>query len=210
MVENTREHDANGHPKLRLPDDNVEAWKVMLYAHITRSLPALFSTAGQHDEEGEAYLSLLVHCWLLGAKYGAAQFQDLVMAEILENASDQMLPRSTIVLAATSHVQSPSMTKLFALMAIEEARRLVILHSGLYMPPEHDLGRNDLHPWFIAALRFYVPMSGIWLSHDRYRCRENRSTFMVEHGPDRRWPNVPYPFCRCHPEVWEQGGDNAK
>ena len=75
---------------LTFPDDDVTAWKVLIYWIMKRELP--------HEEVlGNYYATtegiprchlLCIRCWALGDKYGIAAFQDLIMLDLLAVLDD--------------------------------------------------------------------------------------------------------------------------
>lgn len=182
--------------RLRLPDDNPEAWKVLLYAQVARSLPAMFSTDKEHDDDAEHHLSLLAHCWLLGEKYEVYQFQDLVMAEMLESTACRLTHPNSIAIGANA----PRNSELFTLKACEADRRLKMLHSRDFTVSQ-DLGRSDLPPDFVEEVNRWNAMPGWDSAYERFMSRRRRMLFMVDKGPDKRWLNVPWPFSECHEDL---------
>ncbi|KAK5688473.1 hypothetical protein LTS10_000451 [Elasticomyces elasticus] len=93
---------------ISFPEDNLEAWKVLLYWMITHKLPKAaelllqqFEFEGEEheedkkeeedkkDEEDETRTDtdhkLCIRCWALGDKYDVPDFQDLIMLELLRS-----------------------------------------------------------------------------------------------------------------------------
>lgn len=90
---------------LRLPDDNAEAWTVLMYTRLARSLPFTLAGGDRFDkEEVVEFHKLLVRCWILGHKYRALQFQDLIMSELICRAGRCLTLLSVVCVAAKEAV----------------------------------------------------------------------------------------------------------
>lgn len=187
--------DDGGHHFLDLPDDDVEAWKIPLYAQFARSLPHMFCTASHFDDEAPAHIALLMQCWLLGDKYGAVQFQDLIMTELIEWDGMHLLHPEAIAIGALHAIPG---SPLYELMVEEEAVRLARHYSpDRTSTVAEDLERDDMPQAFIDAVDRTVFEDIVW-GQARVRSREACMRFMLDGGPDKRWLNVPIPFSACH------------
>lgn len=64
---------------LHFPEDDTEAWKVLVFWMIMKRLPEKATeNTGKEDRT-----ALLIYCWVLGDKYGLPEFQDVAMLELL-------------------------------------------------------------------------------------------------------------------------------
>ena len=185
---------------LRLPDDNSEAWKILLYSQFAGSLPHMFSAAGYASIERAEHLVLLVHCWLLGEKYGALQFQDLIMGELIA-AMGRTFPHPVPI--ALIAVKGTPGSKLWQFMVEEEAWRLVNFEEDALITHENsptvaeDFGRDDIPRAFIDAVEA-VSLDDILAGHERIKNSLECLRLMVDGGPNKTWLHVTYPFCDSH------------
>lgn len=215
MLQTQVEADDQGRLVLHLPDDDPEAWKVLFYAQFSRSLPHMYTGATFFDIERAKFLALLVKCWLLGDKYSALQFQDRIMAELVQAMARTVAHPVPISLAA---LHATPGSPLFQFMVEEEAGRLneemrmreemwlneefKQLNEELKWSPKRptvaeDLGRDDIPRAFLDAVAA-VDLSVVFLGYDRLSSRKQCLRLMVDGGPDKSWLHVPIPFCDSH------------
>ncbi|KAK5132407.1 hypothetical protein LTR08_009090 [Meristemomyces frigidus] len=87
-------HDNLGKEKdsgiLRFPDDDIEAWKVLLFWLMRREFPRKAMTGKEE---------LAVSCWVLGDRYGISRFQDEAMLSLLKTMDTAWLGREAIISA---------------------------------------------------------------------------------------------------------------
>lgn len=96
---------------LSLPEDDYQAWKVLLYWVAKRCLP---------KEATDSEL-LLVHSWALGEKYDIADFQDEVMLALLIRCAGKSMGIDAI---RNAFVETETDSQLSYLMAEELLYRL--------------------------------------------------------------------------------------
>ncbi|KAK5702638.1 hypothetical protein LTR97_003584 [Elasticomyces elasticus] len=73
---------------LKFPEDNLTAWKVLLFWMMKHGLPRDANLVTMVDTEGKCHPLdhvISVRCWALGDKYGIPTFQDFVMLELLDH-----------------------------------------------------------------------------------------------------------------------------
>ena len=92
---------------LRFPEDNLEAWQVLLCWVVGRRFPRK-AMAGEQE--------LAVSCWVLGDKYGIVEFQDEAMLSLLKTIDTFQAERETIAMAFRG---TPPGSKLRLLMTEE-------------------------------------------------------------------------------------------
>lgn len=76
---------------LRFPEDDGEAWKLLLFWIFKCELPDYSQVKTSSLGECDRLLILFVHCWILGDKYQLPKFQDLIMLELLLKLQDTTL-----------------------------------------------------------------------------------------------------------------------
>ena len=81
---------------LKFPEDDVAAWKVLVFWMFDKKLPEEDFSA----ELDEKLQLLLVECWVLGDKYEIPEFQDLVMLELLHHFNSKGITPETAKRAA--------------------------------------------------------------------------------------------------------------
>ena len=91
---------------LRFPDDDEDAWKVLLHWIIKGKLPTTRS--------GQATQMLWVHCWILGDKYNIAAFQDDVMVELVFELAHQKTSLEIVKTAFEGTIEDCKLRKLMA------------------------------------------------------------------------------------------------
>lgn len=69
---------------LRLPEDDLDAWKVFIHWLVMKKLPQ-DHMSNLHDQYDHA---ALVRCWVIGDKYGISEFQNLIMLDLLDSLED--------------------------------------------------------------------------------------------------------------------------
>lgn len=89
--------------RLHFPDDDAEAWEVLLFWMLKRKIPDLGS-----EEQ------VLIASWALGDKYGIVAFQDEVMLETLKIFNDEWVLEETIAKAIRLCAPGSKMHKLVA------------------------------------------------------------------------------------------------
>lgn len=191
---------------LTLPEDSVDTWKVLLYLTTSRSLPQMFY-AGEFDHPDLlAFAELLVHCWVLGDKYCILQFQDLIMAELLEVLAGRIVAPNAVV-AAALHADPSS--KLYELMVQAMAVRLAIYYGSQDVSSlALDLERYDIRDDFVERVG-KVDVTTLAWGKGLYQDQEEWMRFMVDGGPGKQWLNVFVPFTVCHDEDDCEHVDNA-
>ncbi|KAK4895439.1 hypothetical protein LTR27_006503 [Elasticomyces elasticus] len=115
------------------PEDNLEAWKVLLHWLITRELPAAAELLlVDHEAEDKSTVNfsdhtLCIRCWALGDKFAMPAFQDAVMLRLLESLDSEAL---TVAEALVGFENTPPGSKLREVMAEELAVELQNLNIG--------------------------------------------------------------------------------
>lgn len=64
---------------LRFPEDNLDAWKLLMFWMTQKRVPEVYELLEPDDCDP----SYLVRCWCLGDKYQLPLFQDAVMHQLL-------------------------------------------------------------------------------------------------------------------------------
>ncbi|KAK4963051.1 hypothetical protein LTR10_000679 [Elasticomyces elasticus] len=107
------QHFGTGKPDtLAFPEDDVQAWKVLLYWIVKHKLPKNeeLLKGGIAEMDGkERYInprSLCISCWALGDQYCIAAFQDQIMLELLLSVEGQ-----PFTIAITDVVEAFEMTR---------------------------------------------------------------------------------------------------
>lgn len=191
---------------LRLPDDNAEAWTVLVYTQLARSLPFMLAGGCRFDNEEEVeFHKLLVRCWILGHKYRALQFQDLIMSELILRAGRCLTLLSVVCVAAREAVPESKVWWFMVEEAVFYAREFS--NTGERDRPRlvrfkhrresRDVCHGILRDFADAVMR--TKYEDIVCARARRDSMEAWLKLMEDGGPDStRWLNVPNPFHYCH------------
>lgn len=111
--------------RLYCPDDNVGAWRVLLYWIMHRKQP---------DDLLVKSDLVAVRCWVLGDKYDIPRFQDEAMFALLAIYSERRPRKGTIGEAVVSSAPSSKLRKLMA----EEVVFMLFTKLGSTISPTFD------------------------------------------------------------------------
>ena len=192
--------EEDGRVVFSLPDDDPEAWRILIYALLSRSLPHMYYVGNAADTDRPEHDTLLVRCWLLGEKYEGRQFQDLIMAEIIERSGIWPIHPRAIAYTA-EHAKPTSM--LYKFMLEEEAVRLSQTSA---LPAEEDSGL-EATPKALRDAAEAIDLESRAYAMARLQDREVCLEHMVDGGPDEQWFHAPVPFCHCRIDLTEEADD---
>lgn len=71
---------------LRFPEDDFQAWQLLLWWIVKTQLPDEIKLAWEDDKVAEQVVLLLSQAWLLAEKYRLVLFQDVAMIELLRTS----------------------------------------------------------------------------------------------------------------------------
>ncbi|KAK3721041.1 hypothetical protein LTR37_003331 [Vermiconidia calcicola] len=91
---------------LKFPEDDEDAWKVLLQWFVKKELPVL--------KMNQATQMLWVRSWIIGDKYGIEAFQDLVMLELLNELAYQKTSLEVVRTVFEGTMEESPMRKLMA------------------------------------------------------------------------------------------------
>lgn len=162
---------------LHFPDDHAGAWEILLFWMLKHALPKGIES----DDE------LLIHCWVLGDKYGLPSLQDETMLRLLQFYDSNCSTWPTYLLGASLTPPGSRLRRLIAEEVIDAA-------TGDGKVATDELGRFDGIVGFIGDL-FRAREAHEWGGHLSFKRfgglgPEDRPTweeFLVGEKPQKHW-----------------------
>lgn len=192
-LEAKKYHDDENHAILALSDDNVSAWKVLLYTFISGDLPPMYYRGSWGEPDLDDLTELLTESWILGDKYKIVELQDLIMAELLQILAGRVvMPKGVIAAARRAHPES----KIHELMASAMADRLQA-HGHFNPTVTSCLGYDGIPQHFIDTANG-INISDIPWGADMYNSKPGCMHYMMDGGPRTYWLYVLGPFYSSH------------
>ena len=150
---------------LRFPEDDAEAWKVLLHFVIRGTLPTI-----PHSDGGDHMSLQFVRCWCLGDKYCVPAFQDLTMVELLKYCESKAPLVGTIKDAFDNTPPGSRLRILMAECAVE----------SFYDRRWYDLGELDKFDDTVGFTSAFAQALHKW--HSNGRVMFTRVAIFVLHG----------------------------
>jgi hypothetical protein len=180
---------------LTFPDDDITAWKVLLYWIIKHELPCNEQLLPKHGPAKSVDHPICIRCWALGDKYGIPIFQDLIMLELLDSVENNSIHVSRMREAFECTPPGSALRKLMVeIMAEnlhekpEDVERLDMFDGavGFTKALMQTMDRKDNDGEAIKVFRPRVPDvegENRWKGHSAYR------EFMIasNEGPAEHW-----------------------
>ncbi|KAK5136592.1 hypothetical protein LTR08_002606 [Meristemomyces frigidus] len=164
---------------LKFPNDDSDAWEVLLFWMIKNTLP---------DTQDNAHTMIL--CWVLGDKYAMPVFQDHAMLELLRTNSTQELGFEALKLALSMSAPGSKLRKLVAEELVYLANDRAVVDWGSLETMIDGMG--ILGDYFRAQERYhkdnYVFHSRLTSSNAHSKKQRAVWTdYMVGEAPAKHW-----------------------
>lgn len=199
-------HVEKGQATPMLPENNVMAWRVLLYTYMARSLPPMYFIGPFWDSNFDELSEMPVKCWLLGDKRDVVEFQDLIMAELLSLLT-RMCGSSKGMIVAAPHARPES--KVYSALTRSADELLDRHYAKDQIPPlEEALERDDISQHFVDRVEQLEEEDFEWPG-PVYDQRNFYMSFAVDGGPRQDSMNVPNPWRGCHGKADDASDDGG-